>query len=86
MKVIKFKYYYKILNHLYSYSTLIGLGQDTCEGDSGGPLVVKSSNRKNSGDWTVAGIISYGYSCGDGTVVARVSSYYDWIIKIIENN
>lgn len=63
-----------------------GLEKDACDGDSGGPFVVNSKNGYRKGDWTVAGIISYGYICGDGSVVTRVGNYYDWILKEIKNN
>lgn len=65
---------------------LLGLEKDACDGDSGGPFVVNSKNGYRKGDWTVAGIISYGYICGDGSVVTRVGNYYDWILKEIKNN
>ena len=63
-----------------------GAEKDTCGGDSGGPLVVNSYNGEDRGNWTVAGLTSFGYGCGDGGVVTRVSNYIDWIKNNIENN
>lgn len=63
-----------------------GAGKDTCGGDSGGPLVVKSNNGADRGEWTVAGLTSFGYKCGDGGVVTRVSNYYEWIRNHVANH
>lgn len=63
-----------------------GANKDTCGGDSGGPLVVNSFNGEERGNWTVAGLTSFGYGCGDGGVVTRISNYIDWIKTHIENN
>lgn len=64
----------------------VGANKDTCQGDSGGPLIVKDDNGENRGDWTLAGLTSYGEGCGDGGVVTRVGNYYDWIKDKIANN
>jgi len=63
-----------------------GANKDTCQGDSGGPLVVVDQNGPDRGNWTVAGLTSYGRGCGDGGVVSRVSNYYNWIVNKIANN
>lgn len=47
-----------------------------CQGDSGGPYVVKSLVDNK---WHVAGLVSWGYSCGIGTVFAKVSEFIGWI-------
>jgi trypsin len=63
-----------------------GANMDTCQGDSGGPLIVQDNNGLNRGNWTLAGLTSYGRGCGDGGVVTRVSNYYDWIVNNIAAN
>jgi len=53
-------------------------GVDTCQGDSGGPLACRGA----AGDWTLAGVTSFGSGCGDpGTLglYTRVSTFVDWI-------
>ena len=63
-----------------------GANKDTCQGDSGGPLIVQDDNGPNRGGWTLAGLTSYGRGCGDGGVVTRVSTYYDWIVDKLDKN
>lgn len=58
-------------------------GIDSCQGDSGGPLMFKDSH----GNWTLAGIVSYGEGCaqkGSPGVYTRVSSFVPWIKQSIE--
>lgn len=63
-----------------------GSKQDTCQGDSGGPLVVNTPNGAQKGNWTVAGITSFGMGCGDGGVVVRIGHYHKWIVDTLQNN
>ena len=63
-----------------------GNNKDTCQGDSGGPLIVQDNNGENRGQWTLAGLTSYGRGCGDGGVVSRVSNYYNWMLNTINAN
>lgn len=58
-----------------------GIIQDSCQGDSGGPLVVK-----DNGTVYLAGLTSWGKSCGWSGVYTRVSSFIDWAEDIINNN
>ncbi|XP_050679793.1 trypsin CFT-1-like [Leptidea sinapis] len=49
-------------------------GIDACFGDSGGPLIYKG---------VVAGLVSFGYTCGNRNypgVYTKVSHYIDWIV------
>jgi secreted trypsin-like serine protease len=58
---------------------------DSCDGDSGGGLFQKQSDDKDR--WILTGIVSYGNGCaekGYPGVYVRVSAYYDWIQKSIE--
>ena len=58
----------------------------TCMGDSGGPFVQKSSD----GSYVLIGLTSFGpRNCATPfvpVVFTRVSSYVDWINRIIKNN
>ncbi|KAL3876033.1 hypothetical protein ACJMK2_033920 [Sinanodonta woodiana] len=59
-------------------------GKDSCWGDSGGPLFCHHDNQ-----WTQAGIISLGYTCGDAAfpgIYTKVAYYYDWIENKIREN
>jgi trypsin len=52
-----------------------GGGKDACQGDSGGPLVI---------DNVLAGIVSWGYGCGDESypgVYSNVSVLSEFIKK-----
>lgn len=57
---------------------------NVCQGDSGGPVM---TNFRNSDQWYVEGIISFGKSeCGGDpfpSVHTRVSSYINWILDTI---
>ncbi|GJQ86785.1 CLIPD7 [Trypoxylus dichotomus] len=55
--------------------------QDACLGDSGGPLIVMEEGR-----WTLAGIISAGFGCGEPHqpgIYHSVATTTDWIKSVI---
>ena len=54
----------------------------TVQGDSGGPYACK--DQQNS--WTLIGINSFVFNSCEQSVVARVSSYVDWIQQTIASN
>ncbi|OXA49602.1 Coagulation factor IX [Folsomia candida] len=59
-------------------------GKDSCQGDSGGPL----HTGKNTDEYTVVGIVSYGIGCASWEypgVYTKISAYLDWIEKNINN-
>ena len=54
---------------------------DSCHGDSGGPLVVNVG-----GQFTLAGVTSWGYGCGvSGSpgIYTKVANYIDWIYEFV---
>lgn len=56
---------------------------DTCQGDSGGPLMANVAGQR-----VLAGVVSFGRSCGDGGfpgVYARVTSALGWIDAVKAN-
>ncbi|KAJ8017997.1 Enteropeptidase [Holothuria leucospilota] len=57
--------------------------KSTCEGDSGGPLVCQEPD----GRWTLVGITSWGYLCGEPespSVFVRVSKFLAYIESVIQ--
>ncbi|XP_045214354.2 uncharacterized protein LOC123564677 isoform X1 [Mercenaria mercenaria] len=59
-------------------------GVDSCRGDSGGPLICYHDNH-----WMQAGIVSFGYQCGDiryPGVYTNVDYFYNWIENTIEED
>uniref|UniRef100_A0A147BBW4 Putative trypsin-like serine protease n=1 Tax=Ixodes ricinus TaxID=34613 RepID=A0A147BBW4_IXORI len=54
---------------------------DSCQGDSGGPLMVQDKNTKQ---WTLIGIVSWGIKCGEPGIpgiYTRVTEYLDFIYE-----
>lgn len=61
------------------------LGQDACHGDGGSPL----SCLVDDGHYELAGIVSWGYKCGNKDLpglYARVSAFVGWINQIVSVN
>ncbi|XP_071854043.1 uncharacterized protein [Apostichopus japonicus] len=59
--------------------------ESVCQGDSGGPLVCQEAD----GRWTLVGITSWGYECGqqqNPSVFTRVSQYVDYISSIVRGD
>jgi secreted trypsin-like serine protease len=63
---------------------LMEAGVDSCQGDSGGPLICISV-----GSWTLAGITSWGFGCGDERspgVYTTVAKYLNFIHDFINEH
>lgn len=57
-------------------------GEDTCQGDSGGPLIAIVENDIGTQKYTLIGVTSWGYGCGEVNkpgVYAEVADYINWI-------
>ncbi|OXA48947.1 Trypsin-1 [Folsomia candida] len=60
-----------------------GEGKSSCKGDSGGPLHIG----RNTVDYTVVGIVSFGKGCASNqypAVYTKISAYVDWIEENIK--
>ena len=58
-------------------------GKDACQGDSGGPLMTRESGR-----WTLIGLVSAGYSCakaGQPGIYHKLSKTSDWISYVMSH-
>lgn len=61
------------------------LGQDACHGDGGSPLSCQHAD----GYYELAGIVSWGYKCGQRDLpglYAKVSNFVGWINQIVSVN
>ncbi|XP_030843483.1 transmembrane protease serine 9 [Strongylocentrotus purpuratus] len=64
-------------------------GKDSCQGDSGGPMVVKTQTGFNSYEWTLVGVVSWGYGCADAGyygVYSDVSYLNQWVKDTMASN
>lgn len=72
------------LDILQSQLCAQGVGRtDSCTGDSGGPLM-----QQIEGTWYLTGIVSFGTASCDSAlpgVYTRVSEFYPWILKVMNN-
>lgn len=57
----------------------VAIGRGNCHGDSGGPIVGPGAD----GTEKVIGVVSWGMTCGEGTVYARVDAHREWIDRVI---
>lgn len=60
-----------------------GAEKDSCQGDSGGPFVMKD---KSTSAYYIAGIVSYGESCGGRGAYTNVKEFESWIARTISAN
>ena len=62
------------LNTYFICASLFG-EKDSCQGDSGGPFSIQRAD----GRYTLAGIVSWGFSCVGAGYYTKVSEFVDWI-------
>ena len=83
---------YLIFKWIFPYEILtvfvMTLYKDTCQGDSGGPLVCMINDyTKVHPVYTLVGVTSWGYGCGDKGkpgVYTDVPDYIDWIKETVD--
>ena len=57
--------------------------KDACQGDSGGPIQILD---KETGAYSVIGIVSYGFKCVGRGAYTEVFAFKDWILETMADN